>query len=123
MTILIPGLAFVFAAICMWLAVRIVNCRERWAKRTLAATVGLPILYVLSFGPACWLTAKPNDVDVDRPALIMTAYWPIGYFRSNTYSGITLDYLDWWACLGIAPGHTAWFPCHPSGVPMFGYQL
>jgi hypothetical protein len=45
----------VFAAFCIWLTVRIVNRRERWAKWkvTLAAVVGLPVLYVASFGPAC----------------------------------------------------------------------
>jgi hypothetical protein len=49
------GLAF--AALCVWLVVRIVNRRERWAKWTLAAIVGLPLLYVASFGPACHLAA------------------------------------------------------------------
>jgi len=44
-----------FAAFCVWLTVRIVNRRERWAKWTLTAVVCVPALYVLSFGPACWL--------------------------------------------------------------------
>jgi hypothetical protein len=54
MTILLPALAVAFAAFCVWLGVRIVNRRERWAKWTLAAVIGLPVLYVASFGPACW---------------------------------------------------------------------
>jgi len=58
MTILLPALAIAFAAFCVWLAMRIVNRRERWAKRTLAVTVGLAVLYVASFGPACWLCEK-----------------------------------------------------------------
>jgi hypothetical protein len=34
---------------------------ERWAKWTLAATiVGPPVLYVLSFGPACWLNERTS---------------------------------------------------------------
>ena len=49
-----PILAFAFAAFCVWLTVRIINRRERWAKWTLAIVVGLPVLYVVSFGPACW---------------------------------------------------------------------
>src|SRR5437899_2862266 len=54
----------VSAAFCIWLTVRIVNRRERWAKRTLAAVVGLTVLYVLSFGPACWLPApRPPPVE------------------------------------------------------------
>jgi hypothetical protein len=33
---LVAVLAFVFVATCIWLTVRVVNRRERWAKRTLA---------------------------------------------------------------------------------------
>jgi hypothetical protein len=55
MEIVLPALAVAFAAFCVWLAVRIINRRDRWAKWTLAAVVGLPVLYVASFGPACWL--------------------------------------------------------------------
>src|SRR5262249_17764059 len=48
-----------FAALCVWLTVRIVNRRERWAKRTLAAAIiGVPVLYVATFGPACWITSQ-----------------------------------------------------------------
>ncbi len=50
----IIGIAF--AAVCAWLTVRIVNRRERSAKRTLAAVVGIPVLYVASFGPTCWMS-------------------------------------------------------------------
>jgi len=55
MTILLPTLAGAFSALCVWLAVRIVNRRERWAKWTLAGVVGLPVLYVASFGPAIYI--------------------------------------------------------------------
>jgi len=47
-------LAIAFAAFCVWLTVRIVNRRERWAKWMLAGVIGLPVLYVASFRPACW---------------------------------------------------------------------
>jgi hypothetical protein len=49
-----------FAAFCVWLAVRIINRRERWAKRTLAGVVGVPLLYVVSFGPACWAYSRTH---------------------------------------------------------------
>lgn len=55
MNIILPSLIIAFTAVCVWLMVRIVNRRERWAKWTLAAIVGLPVLYIASFGPACWL--------------------------------------------------------------------
>jgi hypothetical protein len=58
MAIILPTLAVFFAAFCVWLTVRIINRKERWAKWTLAAVVGLPVLYVLSFGPACWLNQR-----------------------------------------------------------------
>ncbi len=59
MAIIIPALAIAFAAFCVWLAVRIVNRRrERWAKWALVGLIGLPVLYVASFGPACWLVDR-----------------------------------------------------------------
>ena len=55
-TLSIIGIAF--AAICVWLTVRVVNRRERWAKWTLAITVAMPVLYMLSLGPLIWLGAR-----------------------------------------------------------------
>ena len=56
-----------FAAFCVWLTVRVVNRRERWAKWTLVGTViGLPVLYVVSFGPACWISSHVLDKDYDE---------------------------------------------------------
>ena len=43
-----------FAAFCVWLSVRIVNQRERWAKWTAAALIAMLAGYPLSIGPACW---------------------------------------------------------------------
>lgn len=65
MTIILPALAVAFAAVCVWLTVRIVNRRERWAKWTLAAVLSLPVLYVASFGPACWISSKMLDIEDD----------------------------------------------------------
>jgi hypothetical protein len=58
MAIVVAALGIAFAAFCIWLTVRIVNRRERWAKWTLAAVVGLPVLYVLGLGPACWISSR-----------------------------------------------------------------
>ena len=58
MTFLLPALAVAFAAFCVWLTVRIVNRRERWAKWTLALAVGLPTIYIATFGPACWVSSR-----------------------------------------------------------------
>ena len=70
MTILIPALAVAFAAFCVWLTVRVVNRRERWAKWTMAATVVVPVLYVLSIGPAAWLSIK-----FDNPKWVRGWFW------------------------------------------------
>ena len=40
MTLFLSTLAVAFAALCVWLTVRIVNRRERWAKWTLAGAIG-----------------------------------------------------------------------------------
>jgi len=45
-------------ALAVWLAVRVINRRERWAKWALATLASLPVLYVVSFGPACWLDSR-----------------------------------------------------------------
>jgi hypothetical protein len=50
------ALGTAYSAICIWLTVRIVNRRERWAKWT-ALVLSLPILYFASFGPACWISS------------------------------------------------------------------
>jgi hypothetical protein len=75
--LLIFGAAF--AAFCVWLTVRIVNRHERWAKWTLAAVVaGLPVLYVLSFGAACWwASGHPDEIGI-RTVPAAWLYWPIG---------------------------------------------
>jgi len=73
MSVVLPALAVAFAAFCIWLTVRIINRRECLAKRTLATAVGLPVLYIASFGPVCWMTsqAHPNTLWGE------TAYRPI----------------------------------------------
>jgi len=56
--IILPALSVAFAACCVWLTVRIVNRRERWAKWTLAAVLGVPLLYVVSLAPLFMLEAQ-----------------------------------------------------------------
>lgn len=47
MTPLLPTLAVALAAFCVWLTVRIVNRRERWAKWALAIALALAALFTL----------------------------------------------------------------------------
>ena len=82
MSILLPDLAVAFAAFCVWLGMRIVNRRERWAKRTLAVTFGVPLLYIVSLGPACWLAdldilPKPRIKSMFTPAVAILNQFPM----------------------------------------------
>src|SRR6476661_7998190 len=79
MTILLPTLAVAFAAFCVWLTVRIVNRRERWAKWTLASTVIAPtVLYIACFGYACRVSSRTALWEPgSREARIPAFYWPI----------------------------------------------
>src|SRR5262245_41026233 len=75
METILAVVSVVYAAFCIWLMVRIVNRRERWARRTLAAlVVGMPVLYVAGFGPAIWRT-ELNALCARHTAAI---YWPLG---------------------------------------------
>jgi hypothetical protein len=73
MTMILTTLAVTFVALCVWLTVRTVNKRERWAKWTLAAVVGLPVLYIASFGPACWISSRTET----GAGIVAIAYQPI----------------------------------------------
>jgi hypothetical protein len=66
---ILPALGVLFAAVCVWLTVRIINRKERWAKRTLAVVIGLPALYVLSVGPMTRLV-----IHYPVPAWVRHAY-------------------------------------------------
>jgi hypothetical protein len=94
MDVLLPALAFAGAAFCVWLTVRIINRRERWAKWTLAVAVALPLLYVLSIGPAA---GALNRVGEPRWAamIYMRIYGPINWaYRNGPQSA--RDALEWY---------------------------
>jgi hypothetical protein len=40
-----------YAAVCIWIGVRLFNRRERWVKGTALALAILPVLFALSSGP------------------------------------------------------------------------
>ncbi len=104
MSILLPILAITFAAFCVWLTVRIVNRRERWAKWTVAGTIGLPVLYVLSFGPVCWITSTSHP----RTMWVETLYRPITMMFEWGSSPIS-NAFRWYAQVG-ARNDCEWRP-------------
>jgi len=95
-TFIIAALAMAFAAFCVWLTVRIVNRRERWAKCTavLVAIVAL-VGYPLSFGPACWINLRTGS----GGRVLGAFYKPIGclYLHSGDALG---EVIGTWANLG-----------------------
>ncbi len=119
MTILLPTLAVAFAAICVWLMVRVVNRRERWAKWALAGAIGLPVLYVASFGPACWMTSQHIDA-LNRggppPPRIMLIYGPFLELASE-YPLMGAP-VYWWGGVGLADDYCAVVPTS-AGINMF----
>ena len=71
------------------------------------AVFGLPVLYVLSSGPACWITAKRGpehvrqDPSVKDIPLLMRIYLPLGYLLSeNSFNSRPTRLLQWWMALG-----------------------
>jgi len=107
-----------YAAFLVWLAVRIINRKERWAKRTLAATLLLPVLYVASFGPACWLASQkidPRDQSIKAsPALAV--YSPLARLVADAPYSRLGRFLMWWMTLGNPKGHVSIVPADASGT-------
>jgi hypothetical protein len=96
MLILLSGTAL--TAFCVWLAVRIANRHERWAKWIAAALVVMVAAYPLSMGPAYWFNQQLGSPEPLNSA-IWYAYAPIKYFfrASPEWLGNTFyAYLYWW---------------------------
>src|SRR5262245_12718951 len=92
-----------FAAICIWLTVRIVN-RERWAKRTLAGVIGVPMLYVVSFGPACWVTSRLNFGARSISVIYRPIAWMLGNPETRTIPSVTIaKAVRWYAKVAGRP--------------------
>ncbi len=95
------------AAFCVWLAVRLVNRGWRPGRRFwIIVPLVLLLAYPVSFGPACWLTAKPPTTACINRALI--AYWPLVVFWRTGLPGS--GWLGWWMFVGVPKGHAICVP-------------
>jgi hypothetical protein len=80
------------------------------------ALIALPLVYVLSSGPACWLTATggPKHVrqDPNGPVvpLAMRIYCPLGYLLGDDDNARSKRLLLWWMALGAPPEHSVRVP-------------
>ncbi len=63
--------------------------------------VVVALAYPLSFGPACWLTARPLLAEVRTPHPVMTAYIPIGYIGNHAPLAVR-NVIFRYAWLGVA---------------------
>jgi hypothetical protein len=71
------------AALGVWVGVRFVNRREKWAKRTLVELVLLlPLLYLLSFGIACAYVSR-SRTDAYSIPMLPHAYQPLGWINRH----------------------------------------
>ncbi len=111
-----------FAAFCVWLIVRVVNRRERWAKWTLAAALlGVPMLYLASFGPVCWISAAPpggRALGSTKPW--MRIYFPIGAVIHRTRSENN-KYVKLWITWGATQKGSIHIPTDSSGENWYGF--
>jgi hypothetical protein len=104
------------AAMCIWLPVRIINRRERWAKWTLAAAVCVPLLYVFSFGPACWFSSRMKLGDSAVSVFYLPITLALAFNNDTTASRLVRWYAEvhaeedwqWWTRM--------WFDENPDGT-------
>ncbi len=67
---------------------------------TVALLIGLPVLYVLSFPPACWLTAHRYFISESTASSL---YRPI--LLSAAHAPLLEKPLTWWGSLGVPEGY------------------
>jgi len=98
----VSGLAF--AAFAVWLTVRIVNRREKWAKR-LAIGLTVALIYPLSFGPVMWIHSRTRR----GGKTILVVYSPVVWL---SYQPAFFHAASWWVLLGASnsPGGSGNIP-------------
>src|SRR5262245_48081878 len=76
-----------------------------------ALLIGLPVLYVASFGPACWITSHANVGAPPIPAVYRPLTWAMSPDSYTTINRVS----TWYAKLG-ADENWEWGPVHdPAG--------
>jgi hypothetical protein len=93
-----------YLAFILWLVVRFINRRERWTKYTVSGLVGLPALYIVSFGPACWIASRTESETLPR------CYLPILYAEILYGDENVLKLAGWYAGIGLPRAGAVNFP-------------
>jgi hypothetical protein len=89
-----------FAAFGIWLAVRIVNRRERWAKRTAVGVVVVVLAYLASFGPFVWCCQR-NLLPAWAVTAGMYVYWPQVFAGTDRAPQALRAALNWYGNLWV----------------------
>ena len=76
LALMIFGVAF--AAFCVWLVVRIVNRRERWAKWTAVGLAVILVAYPMSLGPMTGLVSR-GLVSRQTTRVVQNVFTPLQY--------------------------------------------
>ena len=118
----VSGIAF--AALCVWLTVRIVNRREKWAAVLLVVVLAI---YPLGFGPACrYLYRHLQKMDSGNDDLcalfILRIYGPLGRLTVSSPAMLRrpiLWYLSIWVPNQDAPH---FFVLPSGGIDYIGFD-
>src|SRR5689334_1826705 len=93
------------------------ECKIRVWPWIVALLIGLPVLYVASFGPACWACSRLDDRHPDWEVwnLVQSGYWPV--ICAACGDARIKDAAQWYAALmSTQPVHfTTW----GDGRPIF----
>jgi hypothetical protein len=100
MAVAIAIFGITFAAFCVWLTVRIVNRRERWAKRTAwGLLIAMAPSYIICPGPLLWLHGH-GLLPAWMFAMAQRLYWPLDWLYLNGPQPIRTA-LDWYRQIWI----------------------
>jgi hypothetical protein len=86
-------LGMLAAAFGVWLPVRMINRRPGWTKRMVISATTVALIYVLSFGPACWMTKS------EYTRFAPPVYFPMGWACANLPRPIP-EIIVWYATVG-----------------------
>jgi hypothetical protein len=103
-------LGIAFAAACVWLAVRLVNRREKPGVGLWAAVVVIAVLvgYPLSIGPACWVKDRYSP---ESKFMLGDAYRPIIWTADRCPEFVKAG-LRWYLSVGLREREYATFSDH-----------
>lgn len=87
-----------FTVFFVWLVVRLMNRRERWAKRLAVALVAMPLGYLVSFGPVAPIESR-GGWSQSEETVFEAVYFPFGWavdFGPQCVRSPIIWYLDLW---------------------------